>query len=236
MKRLLAILLALLIATSFSACKNNEEVSQTGKVDVNEEEVIKPDTQEEKEDEVKEENPVHNQEEDKKPDNKPAVDTTDKKPSQEVTTPSQTPSKEPSQKVENTPAPTTLGNTLLADFKKKASAGMDTLAIAEGLMQNEAILFSGGAMPIEEGYLSGFDNAEIKGFKSGAMFAPMIGSIAFVGYVFELEDGADAGAFISTLKGNANPRWNICVAADEMVTGSVGNKVFFVMCPTSLEQ
>jgi len=25
------------------------------------------------------------------------------------------------------------------------------------------------------------------------------------------------------------------VAADEMVTGSVGNKVFFVMCPTSLE-
>ena len=63
----------------------------------------------------------------------------------------------------------------------------------------------------------------------------MIGSIPFVGYVFELEDASSVDSFISTLKDNADLRWNICVAADEMVTGSVGNKVFFVMCPTSLE-
>ena len=91
-------------------------------------------------------------------------------------------------------------------------------------------------MPVEEGLLSGFDNAEIKGFKKGAVFMPMIGSIAFVGYVFELESASETSAFISMLKKNANPRWNICVEADETVAGSYGNKVFFVMCPKSLEE
>jgi hypothetical protein len=113
---------------------------------------------------------------------------------------------------------------------------MGTEELANALITNPAIKFMGGAMPVEEGLLSGFDNTEIKGFKSGAVFMPMIGSIPFVGYVFELENEADVSGFISNLKSNANLRWNICVAADEMVTGSVGNKVFFVMCPTSLEE
>ena len=68
------------------------------------------------------------------------------------------------------------------------------------------------------------------------MFAPMIGSIPFIGYVFELPNAGDASSFIANLQKNANLRWNICVAADEMVTGSAGNKVFFVMCPESLEE
>ena len=113
---------------------------------------------------------------------------------------------------------------------------MGTEELANALIENPAIQFMGGAMPVEEGLLSGFDNTEIKGFKSGAVFMPMIGSIPFIGYVFELENQADIPAFISTLKESANLRWNICVTADEMVTGSVGNKVFFVMCPTTLEE
>ena len=128
-----------------------------------------------------------------------------------------------------------MGNTLLAEFKKKASS-MGTEELANALVTSPAIKFMGGAMPVEEGLLSGFDNAEIKGFKSGAVFMPMIGSIPFIGYVFELENDADVSGFISNLKKNANMRWNICVEAEEMVTGSVGNKVFFVMCPTSLEE
>ena len=101
--------------------------------------------------------------------------------------------------------------------------------------KNEKIQFMGGATPIEPGLLSGFDNTEIKGFKEGVMFAPMMSSIAFVGYVFTLEDGVSASDFIASLKKNANLRWNICVEAEEMVTGSVGNKVFFVMSPKSFE-
>ena len=161
-----------------------------------------------------------------KPSEKP-VDKPEEEPSAEPTeTPSEVPSETPAE-----PAGT-LGQTLLSDFKSKAN--MDVLSIAEALMQNPAIQFMGGAMPVEEGLLSGFDNFEVRGFESGAVFMPMIGSIAFVGYIFELPEGADTASFIQTLRDNANMRWNICVAADEMVTGSVGNKVFFVMCPASL--
>ncbi len=130
--------------------------------------------------------------------------------------------------------PSTVGQTLLADFKAdtKGTAG----EIAERLIGNEIIEFMGGATPVEEGLLSGFDNTEIKGFKEGAMFAPMMSSIAFVGYVFELEDGADVEAFKTTLKDSANLRWNICVEAEELVCENEGNKVFFLMCPKSFEQ
>ena len=89
---------------------------------------------------------------------------------------------------------------------------------------------------VEEGYLTGFDNTEIKGFKSGVMFAPGMGTIPFVGYIFTLDDGADVDAFVSNLKSSANLRWNICTEAEQMVVEKSGNKVFFVMCPKSFEQ
>ena len=91
-------------------------------------------------------------------------------------------------------------------------------------------------MGIEPGMQMGFDNAEITGFSEGALFAPMIGTIPFIGYVFILEDGADVDAFKETLKSNANPRWNICTEAEETVVESVDNKVFFVMCPAAFEE
>lgn len=130
----------------------------------------------------------------------------------------------------------TLGEILLADFTERAANETATAQeIADGLMTNPAILFGPVTMPVEQGMLTGFGNAEITGFKEGVTFAPMIGSIAFVGYVFDLEEGTDAAAFMQTLKDNADPRWNICVEAEETVCEQVGNKVFFVMCPKSLE-
>ena len=131
----------------------------------------------------------------------------------------------------------TLGTTLLGVFKSTVEANPDMTAeeIANTVISDPVIQFGPATMPVEEGFLSGFDNFEVKGFEEGVMFAPMIGSIAFVGYVFTLADGADTAAFISELEANANPRWNICVEAEETVTGSVGNKVFFLMCPKSIE-
>ena len=128
----------------------------------------------------------------------------------------------------------TVGETLLAAFKADSTG--TTQEIADRLIANPVIQFMGGATPIEEGLLSGFDNTEIKGFKEGAMFAPMMSSIAFVGYIFELEDGADVEAFKTTLKNSANLRWNICVEAEELIVENEGNKVFFLMCPKSFEQ
>ena len=130
-------------------------------------------------------------------------------------------------------ATATVGQTLLNEFKKNSSG--TALEIAERLIGNEIIPFMGGAMAIEEGFLNGFDNAEIKGFKEGATFGPMMSSIAFVGYIFELEADADVEAFKKQLKDSANLRWMICVEAEEMVVENEGNKVFFLMCPKAFD-
>ena len=133
----------------------------------------------------------------------------------------------------------TVGSTLLGVFNELVAdeaAGHDALTIADKLVTHESILFSGGAMEIEAGYLSGFDNYEVTGFEQGAMFAPMIGSIPFVGYVFTLPEDADVDAFMTGLKDNANLRWQICVEADEMICEANGNTVFFLMCPSSFEE
>lgn len=131
-----------------------------------------------------------------------------------------------------------VATTLVAAFKDIVANGTDltALTIGEELAKNEVIAAASmAAIEVEAGFLSGFDNAEIKDFKSGVMVAPMIGSIPFVSYVFELEEGADSEAFVKTLTDNANLRWNICVTADEMASGTEGNFVFFVMAPTSFE-
>jgi hypothetical protein len=131
-----------------------------------------------------------------------------------------------------------LGQALYESFLTQNDANPDATAteIAEGLLANDFILFSGATMEVEPGYLTGFGNAEITGFEQGTMFAPMIGSIPFVGYVFTLSDDADEESFVTLLSENADPNWNICTEADETVIESAGNKVFFVMCPTSLDE
>ena len=124
----------------------------------------------------------------------------------------------------------TLGNILKAEFEQIAEYG-NAYEVAESLVTSPAVSeLNLVAMEMEEGYLAGFDNTEITGFEECAMFSPMIGTIPFVGYIFTLEDGTDADAFIKMLEESANLRWNICTKAEEMVAGKVGNKVFFVMC------
>ena len=249
MKRIISLILTLALVLTLAACgkKANNDVETNPET---QEEILTPetDTNGNEESDAADNKPEvkPDSEQDKKPVADPPVSETPKKPTDTATKPESKPEAKPEVKPEEKPevkpeakpetsAPATLGNTLLADFKTKAS-GSDVVAIAESLLQNPAIKFGGGAMPVEPGLLSGFDNNEITGFKSGAVFMPMIGSIPFVGYVFELENAADAPAFISKLKSSANLRWNVCVEADEMVAGSVGTKVFFVMCPTSLDE
>ncbi len=132
----------------------------------------------------------------------------------------------------------TVGTKLYVDFKEKAESDSAATAqsLADAVMANPMIQFMPMTMPVEQGLLSGFGNVEIKGFKEGVMFGPAIGSIPFIGYVFTLDDGTDAEAFVKTLKDNADLRWNICVEAEEMVCETVGDKVFFVMSPKSFEE
>lgn len=126
----------------------------------------------------------------------------------------------------------TPANVLLADFQTRAEKGGSTEELANALMENEVIPFGPAVMVVEEGYLNGFDG-EITGFKEATMFGPMIGSIPFVGYIFEVD--GDVDAFMKDLQEKANLRWNVCTEADEMVCDAVGNKVYFVMAPASFE-
>ena len=131
----------------------------------------------------------------------------------------------------------TLGGKLWAIFLDtcKSNPSATTEEIANAVSSISEIQFMKMVSPIEPGLLAGFDNTEIKGFKSGHAFGPMIGSIPFICYIFELEDGADVAAFVKNLTDSANPRWNICVEAKQTIAGSCGNYVFFVMCPDSMQ-
>lgn len=134
----------------------------------------------------------------------------------------------------------TVGGKLWQAFlsAKEENPAIGAEELANKLITNEIIQFMGGAMALEanQEFFNGFDEYKITGYESGAVFMPMIGSIPFIGYVFELADGADVDAFVKNLNDNANPRWNICVTADQTVVGAYENTVFFLMCPTAFEQ
>ncbi len=130
----------------------------------------------------------------------------------------------------------TVAATFVDAFKAEAvKEGATTNAIATALSTNPIVAFAPMVQDMEAGYLAGFD-ADITGFASCTAFVPMIGTIPFVSYVFELAADADAAAFVKTLEDNANLRWNICTAAEEMLTATEGNFVFFIMAPLSFEQ
>lgn len=128
-------------------------------------------------------------------------------------------------------------NQLLLDrFTEYLSASDDASAesIAAYLCQMDFPLDLSAA-PVEGGWLSGLD--EFDQFDDGAMFAPMIGSIPFVGYVFVIGQDVDPAEYIATLEAQANPRWNVCTEADCILTQSfqdeTRNVVLFVMAPAS---
>lgn len=117
-------------------------------------------------------------------------------------------------------------------YTEMANPDVTAEAVANAVMGHESIQFMPMVMPVEEVF-TGFNN-QISGFKEAVQFGPSIGTIPFVGYIFVLEDGADIDAFKANLEAEANLRWNICTAAEEMVCENVGNTVFFLMCPVSL--
>lgn len=88
----------------------------------------------------------------------------------------------------------------------------------------------------KDAYFQGFQQGyEVKGFEEAATFRPMIGTIPFLSYVFKLSADADATAFATELKENANTSWNICTTADELRVEVAGNAVFMIMCPSAFE-
>ena len=131
----------------------------------------------------------------------------------------------------------TIGTIIKNDFQTivAENEGLTAEEIAAKICENENLVINPVAMKVDPGLLSGFDNFEVKGFRDGAIFAPMIGSIPFVGYVFVMEEGTDIDAFMNDLKENANLSWNVCVTAEDMVIDRADDKILFVMCPLTFE-
>ncbi len=207
MKKVTLSVLALTLALSITACGNNDEQD--------------PSTQEP----VVTEAPAATDAPTEEP---AATEAPTEEPATEETA-------EPSTETENGE---TLGTTLLKEFQNimAEEESPTAYAVAEKLIAHESILFMGGAVEVEPGLLSGFDNYEVTGFEEGAMFAPMMGSIPFVGYVFKVAEDVDVNTFAADLISNANPRWQICVEAEETQTDTFENYVFFLMSPTTLEE
>ena len=128
-----------------------------------------------------------------------------------------------------------VAQTLLNVFyNEMANPDISAEELANAIMADPVIAFSPMVMPTEEVF-TGFNNI-IEGYAEAVQFGPMIGTIPFVGYIFVLDDNTDVETFKATLEAEANLRWNICTAAEEMVCENVGNTVFFVMAPITLAE
>ena len=129
--------------------------------------------------------------------------------------------------VNDTPTDT-VASKLYELFETEIATTDDINEVANKLIEAEYFKeVSMTTMEVEPGWLNGFEN-EIKTFNNGVMFAPMIGTIPFVGYVFETDD---TELLMSELEANALLNWNICTTADEMLVKAHDNYVFFVMSP-----
>ena len=129
--------------------------------------------------------------------------------------------------VNDTPTDT-VASKLYELFETEIATTDDINEVANKLIEAEYFEeVSMTTMEVEPGFLNGFE-AEITGFNNGAMFAPMIGTIPFVGYIFETDN---TELLIDELETNASLNWNICTTADEMLVKAHDNYVFFVMSP-----
>lgn len=104
-------------------------------------------------------------------------------------------------------APGTMGTMLAQVFEErgKADPSLDLTDLGNTLMNDSGLPIDGEVTPVEPGLLMGFGNDEITGFAEGVMFAPVIGTIPFVGYLFRLDAGTDGDALCPDIEGPGQP-------------------------------
>lgn len=125
------------------------------------------------------------------------------------------------------PSTDTLGGKLANAFFDEAEKTDDVLTIANNIVAQNLTEINLITDEVGPGWLNGFSN-DITEFTSGAVFQPMIGTIPFVAYVFKTDN---VEALTKQLEDNHDMRWNICTEAEEKVSYSYNNLVFFAMVP-----
>ncbi len=128
---------------------------------------------------------------------------------------------------------TSVASILTNQFKEEMKKDTDSLEVAKKISENESIAIAVDVMELKNrDYVNGFDK-EIKGYKKAYAIKPIIGSIPFIAYIFEVDNAKE---FEKDLNDNANLRWNICTQADNKASAVVDNYVFFVMAPENFEE
>lgn len=127
----------------------------------------------------------------------------------------------------------TVALILAEQFKETMKSTNDLQEVARKLTQNDIMEIAINLETLDkEDYISGF-KTEIKDFKQAITIRPMIGTIPFVAYLFEVDNAEE---FAENLRSNADLRWNICTEADDLEIAIVDNYVFFVMAPKSFNE
>lgn len=128
---------------------------------------------------------------------------------------------------------TSVAGILTSQFKKEIKESDNLFEVAKKISENEIIETSVDVVELKEkDYIAGFDK-EIKGYDKAYVIRPIIGSIPFIAYIFEVEDAKE---FEKELNDYANLRWNVCTQADKKSSAVVDNYVFFVMAPETFEE
>ena len=126
------------------------------------------------------------------------------------------------------------GEAFWADFKAAVAANAGATAdVVAGTLYSSASgagIGMGMVLPMEAGYFQGF-MADVTGFKSAAVIAPMMSSALLV-YVFELEADANVREFVSFLSDNADPSWMICMTAETTTIAALDNYVLVAYAPS----
>ena len=126
-----------------------------------------------------------------------------------------------------------VAKVLTQQFKEEIKNEKDIEKVASSIAENKVLeIATDVAVLGADDYISGFQT-EIKNFNHAVVIRPIIGSIPFVAYIFEVEN---ANEFAEELKSSAALRRNICTDADEMHAVVSGDYVFFVMSPKNFEQ
>lgn len=126
-----------------------------------------------------------------------------------------------------------VAEVLTEQFQDEIKSEKDIGKVASKISKNEILDIQVEVSAIEKGdYISGFQT-EIQGFDRAVAIRPMIGSIPFVAYIFEVEN---AEQFAENLKSSADLRWNICTEADDLEVATVDDYVFFIMSPENFDQ
>ena len=124
---------------------------------------------------------------------------------------------------------------MLMDILRDGAEGTP-LDNAQRMTIQAGLPFQCVAVEIQPGLLTGFGNNEITGFTQGAMFGPTMSPVPFIGYIFALEEGADADAFCLTLMEASDLSWNVCITAEQKVASvsEDGSTVYFLMTDKEL--